>query len=111
MKETFDYSLDDEEDDFELHDDEPKLQESTNFQDQIDLNQPEFESSTTEILKFFYSNMPPWGGNIVSLESITNSMIYSNFNIVNTCSFDYLLYGLWISFKLSKKVIAFYKQF
>jgi hypothetical protein len=54
-----------------------------------------------ELTKLFYKHSPPWGGKITSLDQNE----YLNHNLTNTCSFDYLLYAIWLSFKLSDKVI------
>jgi hypothetical protein len=82
---------------------EEEIDNSNNDQE---LAVDEEEQETTEIgekelVELFYSHSPPWGGKIASLD-------YLDYNLVNTCSFDYLLYAIWLSSKLSNKVIYFY---
>jgi hypothetical protein len=54
---------------------------------------------TSSLLNKFYSHSPAWGGVIKSLDHI-----YNGFAITNTCSFDYILFGLWLSTQLSERV-------
>ncbi len=63
------------------------------------------EINYEQIKDCFYEQSAPWGGKIVKIDHIPSSSVYSDYNMVNTCSIDYLLYALWLSYQLSNKVI------
>ena len=64
-------------------------------------------SNINPILPLIYSHSPAWGGQIVIVKDLEISNQYCDFLITNTCSFDYFLFGLWLSTKLSEKVKDF----
>ena len=59
------------------------------------------------ILDMFYLHSPVWGGQIAVVENLEHSIQYRDSSIINTCSFDYFLFGLWLSTKLSRKIKEF----
>ncbi len=65
------------------------------------------DKSLEQLLDLFVFHSPPWGGKIVVVEDYKRTIQYSGSNLVNTCSFDYFIFSLWLSTKLSENVRAF----
>jgi hypothetical protein len=76
--------------------------------EEVFLNESQLENSVlknNQNEELFFNHSPPWGGKIVPINAILDSCKFANYTISNTCSFDYLLYALWLSYKQSIKVI------
>lgn len=56
---------------------------------------------SSSVINNFLSKLPMWGGKVDLQSSSTYFADYSNFNLVNTCSIDYLLLCLWLYDELS----------
>ena len=68
--------------------------------DQISQKKTKFEGSI-EIMNLIKENIPMWGGKIDSDNSTVNKL-----KIINTCTFDYHLFGLWVASKLSVSLMS-----
>jgi hypothetical protein len=62
----------------------------------------ELDNELTE-LQWFTERTPKWGGKMYD----ENDKI-TNIKIINTCTIDYLVFGIWVSFKLSKNINKYF---
>jgi hypothetical protein len=111
-QEAYSSSENDKNDDEDKEDRDDEESESENFSGKKPIQSKQIEKKirasqsvnfkTATLLNTFYSHLPAWGGIIKSSTDLCNN--YNGFLITNTCSFDYILFGLWFSTKLSERV-------